>query len=125
MNYHFRAPSQTENETFPGFCNRVLKEAKHCVFKCSGAECTAEDIAIRYQIIIGTRENAIREEALKKSWDLNTVRREGMKMESAASSDAEIAVNKLDKYLYQNIKKKRDKDGARDNYTRTYISCFI
>ena len=127
MNYHFRALSQTENETFPGFCNRVLKEAKHCSFKCSNADCTAEDTAMRDQIVIGTRENAIHEEALKKSWDLNTLRREGMKMESAARGGAEIAgesVNKLGKYSYQNIKKNKDKDGAKDDSKRTPISCF-
>ena len=113
MNFHFCALSQTENETFPGFCNQVLKEAKHCTFKCSDAECTAEDIAIRDQIVIGTHENAIREEALKNSWDLNTLQSEGMKMESAARSGAEISgesVNKLGKYSYQNIKTNRDKD---------------
>lgn len=110
QNYHFRAISQPENETFTAFCNRVMKEAKHCNFNCESLTCTAEEIAIRDQIIIGTREQSIREEALKKSWDLKTLRKEGMQMESAARGGAEMsceAVNKLGKYSYSNIKKKR------------------
>jgi len=32
MNYHFRALQQSMEETFPSFCNRVLKESKHFNF---------------------------------------------------------------------------------------------
>ena len=124
-NYHFRSLSQLETETFPGFCNRVQKESKHCNFKCSSEECTAEETAIRDQIIIGTRDNSIREESLKKSWDLKTLRIEGMRMESAARSGAEIAgessVNKIGKYSFQNIKK-RNENVVKSK--KTPISCF-
>jgi len=53
-NYQFRSLSQQLTETFPAFCNRVAKEAKHCHFNCEHADCTAED-----QIIIGTTETTI------------------------------------------------------------------
>ena len=77
-NYQFRALSQVDNEAFPAFCNRVSKEAKHYNFKCDHEDCTAESTAIRDQIIIGTTHDKIREEALKNSWDLQKLRREGM-----------------------------------------------
>ena len=76
--FHFRSNIQKDSETFIAFCNRVLLEAEHCNFKC-----TAEDTAVRDQIIIGLESNDICQEALKKPWDLDTLRREGMKMESA------------------------------------------
>jgi len=105
-NYHFRQIMQREKETFPAFCNRVMKEVKHCSFNCQHNDCTASTIAARDQIVIG---NTIREDALKKSWDLDTVRREGMKMESVARGGAEISgelINRLGRYSYSNIKKK-------------------
>ena len=75
-NFQFRSLLQENKESFATFCNRVEKEAKHCGFKCENAGCTAQDTAIRDQIIIGTSEDKIREEALMKSWDLSTLRRE-------------------------------------------------
>ena len=65
-NFHFRSLMQQEGESFTGFCNRVQKEAKHCNFKCPSNGCTAENIAVRDQIVIGLVENSIRQEALKK-----------------------------------------------------------
>jgi hypothetical protein len=79
-NFHFRALLQEEQESFPAFCNCVEKEAKYCQFRCDHNDCSAELIAIRDQIVIGTNNSKIREEALKLSWDLTTLRREGMKM---------------------------------------------
>lgn len=96
---------------FQPFCNRVQKEAKHCNFKCVSPTCTAEEISIRDQIVIGTHENQIRKQALKKSWDLKTLRTEGMKMESAARSGAEIsgkAVNKVGRYSFSKLRKNKD-----------------
>ena len=104
-NFQFRDLIQGAKETFPVFCNRVEKEAKHCSFKCAHADCTADKTAIRDQILIGTNESKIREEALMKSWDLATLRKEGMRMESAAKGEAQIAgesVNKIGKYSYKN-----------------------
>ena len=71
------------DETFPAFCNRSAKEAKHCYFKCHHSDCDAEETAIRDQIIIGTRNNTVRDDALLKSWNLATLRQERMKIESA------------------------------------------
>ena len=108
MNYQFRELIQKPNETFPSFCNRVESEAKFCHFKCANDACTAEEVAVRDQIIIGTTNNKIREEALMKSWALKDLRVEGMKLESASRGEAEISgsaeVNKLGRYSYSNIR---------------------
>ena len=66
-NHQFRTLKQATHEAFPVFCNRVYKEAQHCNFKCKHDDCTAEETAIRDQIIVGTIHNKIREEALKNS----------------------------------------------------------
>jgi len=100
-NYHFRQIVQHEEETFTAFCNRVDAEAKHCQLNCESETCTAESTAIRDQIVIGTVNSTIREEALMKSWDLATLRREGMRVESAQKSGAELAgdnVRQVGKY---------------------------
>ena len=59
------------------------KEAKHCQFRCDDINCSVEMIAVRDQIVIGKDNSKVREEVLKFSWDLATLRREGMKIESA------------------------------------------
>ena len=109
-NYHFRSLNQSPSESFASFCNKVEKEAKHCTFKCNNADCTAENTAIRDQIVIGTTDNKIREEALMKSWDLPTLRREGMRMESAAKGGAVMSgegVNRIGKYSHRNMSANR------------------
>ena len=88
--FHFRDLQQKSEETFKDLCSRVALESRHCSFKCDSEDCTAQDTATRDQIIIGTRYQNIREEALLKSWDLQTLRTEGMKMESAMKSGSEI-----------------------------------
>ena len=45
-NFHYRALTQANNETFPAFCNRVEQEAKHCHFNCTHPDCTAEQTAV-------------------------------------------------------------------------------
>ena len=101
-NFQFRSIFQGPNESFPAFCNRVEKEAKHCNFKCADSNCTSERIAIRDQIIIGTSNVKIREEALKQSWDLKQLRREGMQIESALHGVAELSgeasLNKIGRF---------------------------
>ena len=108
-NYQFRALAQEKSETFIAFCNRVEKEANHCSFNCTSDECTAALIAIRDQIIIGTHSETIREEALKNSWPLSNLRAEGMRLESAAKSAAEITgdarLNRIGSYSYKQAKK--------------------
>lgn len=112
-NFQFRAITQDKNEVFTVFCNRVEKEAKHCQFKCSSEACTAEMTSIRDQIVIGCCSDEIREEALKKSWELAKLRKEGMRIESAAKGASEItgdaALNKIGKYSFRNTKKKESK----------------
>ena len=123
-NFQFRALVQMPQEAFPAFCNRVVKEAKHCHLKCHHEDCSAEDTAIRDQIVIGTINNGIREEALKKSWDLPSLRRGGMQIESAERGGAEIAgegVNKLGKYSYSKLK--TDYTASKANQ-RKEIKCF-
>ena len=71
--FHFRSNIQKDGETFIAFCNRVLLEAKHCNFICTAESCTAKDTAVRDQIIIELKSNDIHQEALKKSWDLDTL----------------------------------------------------
>ena len=96
------------SQTFPRFCNRGEAEAKHCNFNCDSDDCTAEKTAIRDQILIGTSNNNIRDEALKQSWELNELRQEGMKMESAARSGAQISnestLHRIGKYAYSHLK---------------------
>lgn len=124
-NFHFRALTQEPQETFPAFCNRIQKEARHCQFKCKHDDCTAAETSVRDQIVIGTHEDSIREEALKKSWDLQTLRQEGMKMESAAKGGAEISsgtVNKLGKYSFTRIRSNKEKDETKTDTKE--LTCF-
>ena len=58
-NYQFRYFVQGEAEPFSVFCGRLEKEANHCNFKCIHADCTAQSIAIRDQIIFGMSDNRI------------------------------------------------------------------
>ena len=61
----FRSNIQNKIETFIAFCNRVALEVKHCSFNCESLHCTSEETAVRDQIIIGLRDNDIRQKALK------------------------------------------------------------
>lgn len=128
--FHFRSIIQKEGETFIAFCNRVLLEAKHCSFKCDSAECSAEDTAIRDQIIIGMKNNNIRQESLKRSWDLKTLRQEGMKIESAERGGAEIHgedVYKMGPYSFQGLKNRKyghDKVEEDKSNIKTTTTCY-
>ena len=110
VNYKFRSLTQNEGETFHAFCNRVDKESKSCYFNCDSPNCNADKIAVRDQVVIGTTNNKIKEEALLKSWKLDDLRKEGMKIESAMKGEAEISnsavidVNKVGKYSYKTLK---------------------
>jgi hypothetical protein len=124
-NFQFRAISQAKNETFTAFCNRVDKEAKHCQFKCIHEDCTAEVTAIRDQIVIGIMSDEVRVEALKKSWSLSDLRREGMHMESAVKGASEIAgdggaLNKLGRYSYKHRKKDASSSAAPNK-----VNCYF
>ena len=128
--FHFRAVNQLPDESFPRFCNRVEAEAKHCQFKCNDENCSAEETAVRDQILIGTINNDIRDEALKRSWGLKELRQEGMKMESAARSGAqisnEVSLNRVGKYSFNHIKgNKKSIDEINLNKKKNAsINCF-
>ena len=125
-NFQFRSLVQMEGESFTAFCNRVDEEAKHCDFKCNDDNCSAETTAVRDQVVIGLKSDKIREEALKNSWELADLRKNGMRLESATKGAAEISgdsttVNKLGKYSFKNIKEqKKNKDQRRQQN----LSCF-
>ena len=100
--YQFRQITQGSDEVFTAFCSRVDKEAKHCNFKCKYDDCSAEQTVIRDQIIIGTHNEKIKQDALKESWDLKTIRANGMQIESAERGARELSkgndLNKIGKY---------------------------
>ncbi|CAB3984517.1 Hypothetical predicted protein [Paramuricea clavata] len=117
-NHQFRSLAQDAHESFPTFC--VYKAVQHCNFKCHNDDCTAEDTAICDQIIIGSTHDKIREEALKNSWDLQQLRKEGMRIESATKGLEELnnenPVNKMGKYSFKNMKKKPEAGKPRSCY---------
>ena len=131
-NYEFRQLAQLPAETFSAFCNRVEKEGKTCTFCACDADaaCDAPSLAIRDQIVIGTHHDKIREQALLKSWALDDLRKEGMKMESAARGEDRLSqpgVNKLGKYSYKNMPKNTSKDkepGGGSNREVKKRKCF-
>ena len=107
-NYKFRSLTQLPSETFSAFSNRIEKEGKTCTFcECDAdAACNASEMAIRDQIVVGTHNEKIREQALLKSWKLTELRTEGMKLESASRGEEKLShsssVNKVGKYSYKN-----------------------
>ena len=64
--FHFWSNMQKDGETFIAFCNCVLLKARHRNFKCTSVDCTAEDITVKDQIIIGLKDNDICQEALTR-----------------------------------------------------------
>ena len=125
-NFQFRTLSQEKDETFIAYCNRVEKEARHCQFKCVSAICSAEVTAIHDQVVIGITSDGIREEALKNSWDLTVLRKEGMRLESAAKGASEIAgkhkVNRMGKYSYKNSK---NKEASKGDKKEKPLNCYF
>lgn len=121
---HWRATSSglwhRTHESFPIFCHPVYKLAQHCNYKCHNADCTTEDTAIRDQIIVGTTHDKIREEALKNSWEIQQLRKEEMRIESATKGMQELnherQVNKMCKYSFKNLKKRLDIGKSRSCY---------
>ena len=125
-NYQFRSLAQEKSESFTAFCNRVEKEAKHCQFKCASTDCTAEMTAICNQVVIRCSSDNICIEALKKSWEFNDLRKEGMRIESAAKGASEITgdvINKLGKYSFKNTKKTAQASAKKVKCFRCGIAC--
>ena len=88
--YVFHRLSQNSSESFDDFIHRMKSNAKHCDFKCDNAGCTVGDTLIRDQIITGTNNAAIRNEALKKQWTLDDLIKEGRVIESGAIAASEL-----------------------------------
>ena len=113
-NFHFQTLIQGDQESFPALCNRVEKEAKHCQFRCDDINCSAEMIAVRDQKVIGTHSKVREAEALKLWWNLATLRRRKMKIESAVKrrgGEGKITgepLNQLGKFSYSRMKKKEE-----------------
>lgn len=76
---------------FLTFCNKVQKKALYCHFRCKHDICIAEEIAIGDQILTSLKDISTRQEALKKSWYLDNLRNEGIKVERAAKISSETA----------------------------------
>ena len=75
------------------------------------SDCMSTTNAVRDQIVIGTDKEKVREQALLKGWNLDNLRKEGMKMESASRGEESIssgAVNKLGAYSFNNLRKRAD-----------------
>ena len=128
-NYEFRQMTQLPTETFSAFCNRIEKDGKTCSFcECNpDSACTASLTAIRDQIVIGTHHDKIRERALLKGWSLEDLRKEGMKMESAARGEEQLSqsgVNKLGKYSYKNIPKHKGNTKSSDGGNESKKKCY-
>ena len=73
------------------FKKQPSKNVVDTTFKCQDHKCTFEQIATRDQIIIETSSDKIREEASKKSWNLEQLKRKSMQIESALHGVAEIS----------------------------------
>ena len=108
--FQFRTISQRNEEVFTAFCSRVEKEAKSCNFKCEDANCTVEETVIRDQIIIGTHNEKIQQDALKDSWDLKTLRTKGMQIESAERGASELTKDNELNYVGKYSRKQKNKD---------------
>ena len=124
IHYEFRDLHQKSDESFISFCNRVVSAAKMCNFKCDSQNCSVQETIVRDQIVIGTKIAKIREEALEKSWKLDELKKTGMKIESAARGEAEIAgtadVKKLGAYskINQNYR-----NSSKPNNTNNCYNC--
>ena len=107
-NFEFRQIMQFPNGTFGAFCNFVEASRKTRTFCNCKKNCSAEEFAIRDQIVIGTNNEVIREKDMLKNWHLQELRKNGMKYESAAIGEEKMlggALNKTSPYSFRNLKK--------------------
>ena len=88
--YVFHRLSQNSAETFDDFVHRVQTNADQCDFKCTNDNCSVSKTLIRDQLIIGTSNLHIRDEALKKQWSLDDLIKEGRVIESGAIAASEM-----------------------------------
>ena len=115
---------QLPNETCDAFCNRAEAAGKTCTFCNCKKNCSAKEFAIRYQIVIGTKNEVIREKAMLKNWNLQELRKNGMKYEIAAAGEEKISggeLNKISPYSFRNLKKNNNR--KRNDEKKKYYKC--
>ena len=114
---------QNASETFDNFTHRVKAVALLCDFKCDDAGCTVQDTLIRDQIIVGTSNETVREDALKNQWNLTDLTKNGRIIESSAVAVTKIKpepnfdINKTGKYskITKNLLENRKKNLSAGN----------
>ena len=100
--YVFHRLQQNPSESFDDYVHRVKSSAAQCDFKCTSDTCTVPDTLVRDQIITGTSNSNIRDEALKKQWGLADLVKEGCIIESGAIAASELRKN--EKYEIKYLK---------------------
>ena len=118
-NYKFRKLTQTKSETFDMFVIRVKKHSQQCNFSCN-ATCTVRDTMVRDQLILGTKDDEIRRQALHEQWDLATLIQKGRSLEAATHGASEIKTEgstriKTEEGEYSGIRRTKPK-----KYSRKY-----
>ena len=77
LHYQFHQFQQATGEKIDSFINRIFQHAEKCEFKCKNTVCTSRNIInemlIRDQIIIGTNNATIREQALAMELNLTAL----------------------------------------------------
>ena len=104
-NYEFHKLHQLNDESFDTFVNRVKHEAQNCQFSCESANISVPNIMIRDQIVIGTINDDIRQNALKNQWDLIALITNGRQLDAAAYSAQRIVADKTNESPINRIKK--------------------
>ena len=86
LHYQFHNLQQATGEKIDSFINRVCQHAEKCEFKCKNTSCTSRnaihEILIRDQIVIGTNNTTIREQALEKELTLTDLISHSRKVEA-------------------------------------------
>lgn len=91
-NYEFHRLVQ-QDENFETFSNRVTEQANSCQFKCDSADCNIPNIMIRDQLIFGTNNTEIRQQALKQQWNLKDLLKNARVIETATFSSQHMQDN--------------------------------
>ena len=130
-NHEFHNLRQAQDgESFDNFAHRVTAQSKQCKFSC-GDTCTVPDIMIRDQLIIGTQNADIRENALREQWDLKDLINNGRKIESASHCSQRIqeetvdtaGINRAQKGRYSTKNKSKKKSSPQDKPKGTCENC--
>ena len=132
--YIFHRIVQKPDETFDDFCHRVRSEAELCDFKCQSDTCTVKETLIRDQILVGTTNESIRGEALRKQWSLEDLLKEGRVTEASLIAASEIKAEPPHQSGLQNINraagpysskgKKKFKPDKKDSSTSRKFLCW-